>query len=164
MSHRRSTSPGGIIHGQAIRGAHRLHPRSLPVQREADGARRHLLQIPAQLVPVAAECIRDLMSGRYDRQVAAETDLVSAGVVAAQLHNREARPRLTRRSSVLPVLLRTGGTDGSHRGSLHRRARGCDQSLIIIARAVHARADRVREHQFTRVGLQRLVCKGARSG
>jgi len=59
----------------------RIHCR---VQPEADGARCYTLQIPTQLVPVAEACIRDLMSGRYHREVAAEADLVSAAVAALQ--------------------------------------------------------------------------------
>jgi hypothetical protein len=49
------------------------------LSQEADGARRYVLQVPESAVPVAEACIEDLMSGRYQRQVKTEQDVVTAG-------------------------------------------------------------------------------------
>ena len=52
------------------------------ITEEADGARRYVLQVPKAAVPIAQACVEDLMAGRYQRQIAAEQDVVSAGVAA----------------------------------------------------------------------------------
>ncbi len=55
---------------------------SVQVSEEADGARRYVLQVPQESVPVAQACLEDLMNARYQRQVAAEQDVISAGIAA----------------------------------------------------------------------------------
>jgi hypothetical protein len=70
------------------------------LSQEADGARRYVLQVPESAVPVAEACIEDLMSGRYQRQVKTEQDVVTAGLesllrlvkrVEANWHTGQAR-------------------------------------------------------------------------
>lgn len=54
------------------------------VSEEDEGARRYVLQVPAAAVPIAAACVEDLMAGRYQRQVAADQDVISAGLAALE--------------------------------------------------------------------------------
>jgi hypothetical protein len=52
------------------------------VTEEAKGARRYVLQVPADAVPTAQACVEDLMTGRYRAAVAAEQEAVAAGIAA----------------------------------------------------------------------------------
>jgi hypothetical protein len=52
------------------------------ISKEADGTRRYVLEVPEAAIPVAEACVEDLMSGRYQRQIQAEQDVVTAGVTA----------------------------------------------------------------------------------
>jgi hypothetical protein len=57
---------------------------SVQVSEQPDGTRRYVLQVPQASIPVAQACIEDLMNARYQRQVAADQDVASAGVAALQ--------------------------------------------------------------------------------
>jgi hypothetical protein len=46
---------------------------------DADSACCHILQVPEAAVAVTEACIEDLMSGRHQRQVKTEQDIVTAG-------------------------------------------------------------------------------------
>jgi hypothetical protein len=38
---------------------------SCQVSEDGQGVRRHVLQVPANAVPIAEACVQDLMTGRY---------------------------------------------------------------------------------------------------
>ena len=54
------------------------------VSHQADGTRRYVLEVPAEAVPIAEACVEDLMTGRYQRQVHAEHEVIADGVAALQ--------------------------------------------------------------------------------
>lgn len=55
---------------------------SVQVSEHPAGSRRYVLQVPQASIPVAQACVEDLMNARYQRQVAADQDVVSAGIAA----------------------------------------------------------------------------------
>jgi hypothetical protein len=63
---------------------HAIAPGRISIQEsaQADGGRRYVLQVPQASIPIAQACLQDLIQGRYQREVAAEQDVASAGVAA----------------------------------------------------------------------------------